>query len=150
MHDGPMGGHLAFLRTYLKVKNNHYWPNMRKDIQEYCKACEICIANSKSTLKAYLHPHDLAKAPFQVIGIDFLGPITPESNNGNKHILVMTDYFSRWVVRQSRKKIKKRSRPRNACSRQLLRDTACQKQLYPTAGQTSRHHFFGIFVPNYK
>ncbi len=95
MHGGLMGSHLAFLRTYLKIKNNHYWPNMRKEIHEYCKACEKCTANSKSTLKAYLHPHDLAKAPFQVIGIDFLGPITP--NYGNKHILVITDYFSRWV-----------------------------------------------------
>jgi hypothetical protein len=44
MHDGPMGGHLAFLRTYLKIKNNNYWPNMRKEIHEYCKACEICTA----------------------------------------------------------------------------------------------------------
>jgi hypothetical protein len=26
-HDSPLsGGHLAFLRTYLKVKNNYYWP----------------------------------------------------------------------------------------------------------------------------
>jgi hypothetical protein len=46
MHEGPMGGHLAFLRAYLKVKNYNYWPNMRNKIHEYCKACEICIANS--------------------------------------------------------------------------------------------------------
>ena len=51
----------------------------------------------KSTVKAYLHRHELAKAHFQVIRIDFLEPITPESTNGNKHILVITDYFSRWV-----------------------------------------------------
>jgi transposase InsO family protein len=70
---------------------------MRKEIHEYCRACEICTANSKSTLRAYLHPHELANAPFQVIGIDILGPITPESDHRNKHILVITDYFSRWA-----------------------------------------------------
>ena len=96
LHNSPMGGHLAFLRTYFKVKNNYFWPSMRKEIKEYCKACKECNENSKCTLKAYLHPHELAQAPFQVIGIDFLGPIKPASTNGNKHILVVTDYFSRW------------------------------------------------------
>ena len=66
---------------------------MRKEIKEYCKACKECNENSKCTLKAYLHPHELAQAPFQVIGIDFLGPIKPASTNGNKHILVVTDFF---------------------------------------------------------
>uniref|UniRef100_A0A0P4ZJF0 RNA-directed DNA polymerase n=2 Tax=Daphnia magna TaxID=35525 RepID=A0A0P4ZJF0_9CRUS len=97
LHDAPMGGHLAFYKTYLKVKNNYYWPTMRKDILEYCQACEICTANTASTYRALLHPHELAKAPFQVIGMDFLGPITPVSPNGNSCILVITDYFSRWV-----------------------------------------------------
>lgn len=69
---------------------------MRRENKEYCQTCVECVSNSKSKLKAYLHPHDLAQAPFQVIGIDFLGPITPPSLKGNKYILVITDYFSRW------------------------------------------------------
>jgi hypothetical protein len=99
MHDSPLsGGHLAFLRTYLKVKTSYYWPTILADIKEYCKACEICIANTKSNLRAYLFPHELAKAPFQIIGIDFLGPISPISPNGNNCICVMTDYFTKFVT----------------------------------------------------
>ena len=99
MHDSPLsGGHLAFLRTYLKVKNSYYWPTILADIKEYCKACEICIANTKSNLRAYLFPHELAKAPFQIIGIDFLGPISPISLNGYNCICVMTDYFTKFVT----------------------------------------------------
>ena len=98
-HDSPLsGGHLAFLRTYLKVKNNYYWPTMLADIKEYCKACVVCTANTKSNLRAYLFPHDLAKAPFQVIGIDFLGPISPVSPKGNNCICVITDYFTKFVI----------------------------------------------------
>lgn len=97
MHDVPTAGHLAYQRTYLKIKNHYYWPTMRLDIKEYCRVCETCIANTKSTLRTYLFPHELATAPFQVIGMDFLGPIKPESPNGNKFIMVMTDYFSKWV-----------------------------------------------------
>ncbi|KZS10356.1 Uncharacterized protein APZ42_025183 [Daphnia magna] len=86
LHDAPIGGHLAFYKTYLKVKNHYYWPTMRKDILEYCQACETCIANTSSTCRVLLHPHEIAKALFQVIGMDFVGPITPASPNGNSYI----------------------------------------------------------------
>ncbi len=97
MHDAPLAGHLAYLRTYLKIKAHYYWPTMRTDIKEYCATCATCIANTPSRLRAQLHPHELAKAPFQVVGMDFLGPIRPASPNGNKFVMVMTDYFSKWV-----------------------------------------------------
>jgi hypothetical protein len=38
------------------------------------------------------------KAPFQVIGIDFLGPISPISSKGNNCICVITDNFSKFVI----------------------------------------------------
>lgn len=97
MHDVPSAGHLAFLRTYLKVATFYYWPEMRQEIKRYCETCETCVANSKGTLKTYLHPLELATAPFEVIGIDFLGPILPPSLQGNTCIMVVTDYFSKWV-----------------------------------------------------
>jgi hypothetical protein len=71
---------------------------MLVDTKEYCKACVVCTANTKSNLRAYLFPHDLAKAPFQVIGIDFLGPISPISPEGNNFICVITDYFTKFVI----------------------------------------------------
>ncbi|KZS06528.1 Uncharacterized protein APZ42_029989 [Daphnia magna] len=63
----------------------------------HCQACEICIANTSSTYRALLHPHEIAEAPFQVIGINFLGPITPVYPKENGYILVIRDYSSRWV-----------------------------------------------------
>ena len=96
-HDDPSSGHLAFLRTYLKVSAFYYWPDMRKEIKRYCETCETCVANSKSNLKTLLHPIELATEPFQIVGIDFLGPIKPASPKGNSCILVITDYFSKWV-----------------------------------------------------
>jgi transposase InsO family protein len=35
------------------------------------------------------------KQPFEMISIDFLGPL-PLSQNGNKYILVISDYLTRW------------------------------------------------------
>jgi len=48
-------------------------------------------------MRAFLHPLEVATAPFEVIGMDFLGPIKPESINGNKYILVMTNAFYKWT-----------------------------------------------------
>ncbi|CAF3459054.1 unnamed protein product [Rotaria socialis] len=44
-----------------------------------------------------LHPLEPPLGPFQLIGIDFSGPfpITPQ---GNKYVLAITDYFTKWVI----------------------------------------------------
>ena len=31
------------------------------------------------------------------IGIDFVGPITPTSSSGNRYILTVSDYFTKWA-----------------------------------------------------
>ena len=35
-------------------------------------------------------------APFECIALDIMGPL-PESQQGNRFILVISDYFTRWV-----------------------------------------------------
>ena len=37
------------------------------------------------------------KAPWYNIGIDFIGPINPSSSKGNRYILTISDYFSKFV-----------------------------------------------------
>ena len=96
-HDSLLAGHLAFLRTYFRIRDKFYWPEMLKDVKKYCKSCEVCALQRKVVTRAYLHPLEISTAPFEVIGMDFLGPIKPESLNGNKYVLVMTDAFSKWT-----------------------------------------------------
>ena len=96
-HNSVTGGHFAYQRTYLKISAKFYWPNMREEIHEYCKACIDCTANRAPGPKAFLKPLELATRPNQVIGVDFLGPIKPMSPQGNKFIMVMTDKFSKFV-----------------------------------------------------
>ena len=31
------------------------------------------------------------------MGIDFIGPITPASSSGNRFILTLSDYYTKWV-----------------------------------------------------
>ena len=32
-----------------------------------------------------------------MIGIDFVGPISPPSTDGSQYILTISDYFTKWV-----------------------------------------------------
>ena len=43
-----------------------------------------------------LHPIPV-KSPWHHIGIDFIGPIKPVSTNGNRYILTISDYFTKYV-----------------------------------------------------
>ena len=43
-----------------------------------------------------LHPIAV-KSPWYMIGIDFIDPISPESEDGSRYILTISDYFTKWV-----------------------------------------------------
>ena len=96
-HSSLLAGHIAFLRTFFRIRDKYYWPRMLYNIKEYCRSCETCALQRRVVTRAFLHPLKVATAPFEVIGMHFLGPIKPESTNGNKYILVMTDAFSKWT-----------------------------------------------------
>ncbi|KZS18245.1 Uncharacterized protein APZ42_015663 [Daphnia magna] len=69
---------------------------MREDIKEYCRVCKTCLANTKTAYRTFLHPHELAKVPFDVVGMDFMVPFNPPSTRNNKHIMVITNYLTKW------------------------------------------------------
>lgn len=97
LHSSPSGGHLGFFKTLEKVRSRFYWPGQRHDIEDWCRACEQCAAR-KSPPRRNRAPMQqmLAGGPFQRVAMDILGPL-PLTDRGNKYILVLGDYFTKWV-----------------------------------------------------
>jgi transposase InsO family protein len=97
-HTDPLGGHFGIQRTYLKLKNKFWWPNMIQSVVQYIKSCLPCQQHNVGRTKkpGRLCPIDTPEGPFQMIGIDFCGPFkrTPRDN---QYVLCITDYFTRWV-----------------------------------------------------
>jgi hypothetical protein len=60
-HDASMAGHLSAPRVLAKLKNKYYWSTIRKDVQNWCKACRICASHKrpKKYIKAPLKPLSL-------------------------------------------------------------------------------------------
>ena len=46
--------------------------------------------------KPEFHPIPI-HSPWNHIGIDFVGPISPISRAGNRYILTISDYFTKWA-----------------------------------------------------
>ncbi|MBW0550032.1 hypothetical protein O181_089747 [Austropuccinia psidii MF-1] len=48
-HESPFSGYLSEDRTREKIKTCIWWPIWQKDVSEYCKTCERCQKENKST-----------------------------------------------------------------------------------------------------
>ena len=96
-HAGPLSAHLGTERTLAQLRQAYYWPSMRKDVANWYKLCSHC-AQSRGPLS-----HSQGKlvkvmtgAPLDIVAIDILSGL-PTAPDGSKHLLVITDYFSKWV-----------------------------------------------------
>ena len=97
LHDSPLGGHFGHHRTEQSCYRRVYWHGMKYDIKRWIRTCDLCCKN-KPSLKNKKAP--LQQLPvgnvFERIAIDIKGPY-PISKRGNKVIMVVSDYFTKWV-----------------------------------------------------
>lgn len=70
---------------------------MLEDIKEYCKKCKECSRQRRSNNRATLLSVLNAAGPFKRLGLGFCWTHTPTSYEGKNYILVITDYFMKWV-----------------------------------------------------
>ena len=98
LHDARVAGHLGQAKTLSRVRERFYWLGHHKDVIEWCKSCIVCVKKGKPQLsqRAPMKIYNVG-APLERIVLDILGPF-PESKRGNKLVLCIGDYFTRWVT----------------------------------------------------
>lgn len=95
-HDIPSAAHLGSDKTLEKVKSQFYWPSMKDDIKNYCAKCDVCASRKLPTpVRAPLGQNPVYQ-PMERICIDLTGPL-PETENKNRYIMVVTDWFTKWT-----------------------------------------------------
>ena len=62
------------------------------------ESCDRCQCGNKKLKKAVggLHPIPVKPNLFYQLGMDMIGPL-PETPRGNKYVVTLTDYFSKWA-----------------------------------------------------
>ena len=98
LHDSVTGGHMGVRRTLACARLRFYWYKQRESVQLWCKGCTRCAARKMGGARkrrAALRKH-VTGEPFARIGIDISGPYNV-TDEGNRYILVVSDYFTKWV-----------------------------------------------------
>ncbi|XP_061176104.1 uncharacterized protein LOC133185059 [Saccostrea echinata] len=91
-------GHLGTSRTASKVLAEFYWPGVQADVCRFCRSCDICQRTTPKgrTTKVPLGDMPIIEVPFRRVAVDLVGPIQPATRKGNRYILTVVDFATRY------------------------------------------------------
>ena len=108
-HSIPWAGHLGRQKTIARISRHFFWPNMAREIAEFCRTCPECQrTTSRGPPKVPLEPLPVVGIPFEQLGMDVVGPLE-RSKAGNRYMLVITDYATRYPEVFALKTVKARN-----------------------------------------
>jgi len=100
-HAHSILAHLGWRKTSSYLRGNVWWPDMIRDITDYCKSCSICAMSKPSNQKSLglLRTLEIPTYPWQAIGIDFVGPLPGSRNRHGEFdsICVIIDHLTSMV-----------------------------------------------------
>ena len=90
-HETPLAGHMGVNKTQQIILSHFYWPNLRRDVADFCRSCHACevVGKPNQTIpKAPLQPIPAIKEPFSHIIVDCVGPLL-KTKSGNQYVLTI-------------------------------------------------------------
>ena len=97
VHHGPLGGHSSYVKTLHRVKQDFYWPGMKKDLKQYIKECDVCqrVKHENCRVAGLLQPLPIPSKPWLAMSMDFIEGL-PKSQF-KSIILVVVDRLTKYV-----------------------------------------------------
>ncbi|XP_043604719.1 uncharacterized protein LOC122577454 [Bombus pyrosoma] len=98
-HESSVAGHKGVTKTYQRIRQHYYWENMKKEIQEYVRACKECQLKKLTRIKTK-QPMVLTDTPgraFDKISMDIVGPL-PKTQRENEYILTIQDLLTKYSL----------------------------------------------------
>ncbi|KAK2559429.1 Uncharacterized protein P5673_018062 [Acropora cervicornis] len=85
-------GHQGIVKMKERLRSKVWWPGVDKEAERKCRECYGCQLVTKETIIPPVKTTRLPERPWQDLALDLLGPLPT-----GEHLLVLVDYFSRWV-----------------------------------------------------
>lgn len=94
-HQELHGGSEALVQAVWE--EGYWWKNLKQQAREVTEGCPTCLFNA--VFRTGFHPARpvLAKLPMDHVAMDFAGPL-PETDRGNRFILVILDIASKYKI----------------------------------------------------
>ena len=94
-HNDPISGHFGKKKVFDKIRQNYYWPQMYKEIEEYIDSCYFYQTRASPKKNNELNPIPV-RGLWDRIGIDIVG-LLPITERGNRYIVTYIDYMTKWA-----------------------------------------------------
>lgn len=95
-HSVPWAGHLGKHKTSARIASRFSWPKIYMDVIEFIQTCTECqMTAGRRIAPAHLLPLPIIEIPFSRLGMDIVGPLE-RSRNGNRYILAICDYATKY------------------------------------------------------
>ena len=94
-HDIISAGHQGTEKTLDRLKRMAYWVGMAKATELYCRSCNVCQQSKLPMPLAVPMTNVPIGRPWQMLAVDVLE--VPMSGHGNRYLLVLQDYFTKWA-----------------------------------------------------
>ncbi|XP_042579914.1 uncharacterized protein zgc:113436 isoform X3 [Cyprinus carpio] len=96
-HFNDTGHHLGQKKTVHRIQSKYYWLGIVKDVVDWIKVCETCQhAERNKNLARTVRPIKV-DGPWDILTIEIIGPFPGTAHRGNTHVVIITDYYSKWV-----------------------------------------------------
>ncbi|KAG7579216.1 Reverse transcriptase domain [Arabidopsis thaliana x Arabidopsis arenosa] len=107
VHEGLCGSHASGRAMAFKIKRmGYYWPTMITDCIKFAQRCKRCQLHAPMIHQpSELFSSISAPYPFMRWSMDIIGPLH-RSTRGAQYLLVLTDYFSKWIEAEAYASIK--------------------------------------------
>jgi transposase InsO family protein len=93
-------GHPGAERTLKLLANEYFWDNMKKDVENYAKSCEVCnqVKPPHHYQKTALGRYPTSTLFNERIHLDCITNLSKDLVTGNTAVLVITDAYSGFVL----------------------------------------------------
>ena len=123
-HDYPQAGHIGKFKLIESIAQKYWWPSIAKEIREWVKSCLVCqhFRAKREKRMAKLTPITVENL-FETIEMDIIS-FKKASKEGNRYVVVITDYYTKWAEAYPIKDMKAET-----VARVLIRNNAQMKML---------------------
>uniref|UniRef100_A0A0G4GEL8 Reverse transcriptase domain-containing protein n=1 Tax=Chromera velia CCMP2878 TaxID=1169474 RepID=A0A0G4GEL8_9ALVE len=98
-HSSPESAHFGVEKTYSRMAERYFWPQMWRDVRRFVRACDPC-QRSKAPSRAppgLLQPLPVPNHPWEVTQIDFLVGLPAFGDEQFNCLIVVTNSLSKGV-----------------------------------------------------
>ncbi|GKC45333.1 ty3-gypsy retrotransposon protein [Tanacetum coccineum] len=96
-HSSTLGGQAGFLRTYASIATYFFWQEMRRDIHNFIRSCQICQRAKTSQLHpaGLLSPLPILNQVLEDVAMDFITGLP--NSHGYTVIMVVINRLSKYA-----------------------------------------------------